>query len=99
MVSMSDSKRPSAMEHDFSIPPTEEERERLMDPDYWDWDTPVEVVRGENPGLRLTLRLERDDVKAIGVAARRANMPMDQYIKWAALVIANATAQVPEPAR
>jgi hypothetical protein len=70
-----------------------------MDPGYWDWDTPVEVIGEGNPTLHLTLRLERDDVKTIGAAARRANMPMDQYIKWAALIIANATAQVPDAVR
>jgi hypothetical protein len=99
MDTMNNAEPPAATKYDFSIPPTDDERERLMDPDYWDWDIPVEVIKGENPGLRLTLRLERDDVRAIGAAARRANMPMDQYIKWAALVIANATSKLPEPAR
>ncbi len=99
MRSMRNPERPTEFEYDFRIPPSDEEREQLMGPDFWDWDTPVDAIRTENPGLRLTIRFERDDVKAIGAAARRTNMPMDAFIKWAALVIAEATERVPTPSR
>lgn len=99
MRRMKSAERPAETEYDFGVPPSDEERERLMDPGYWDWDAPVEAAEIKNAGLRLTIRLEGDDVKAIGAAARLADMPMDEFIKWAALLIANVTSRLPRPTR
>jgi hypothetical protein len=80
----------------FSIPPTEEERERLMDPGYWDWEEPLEVVCAENPGLIIRVRLQEDDVWILGAAARAANMLLSRYLLHAALETARAAALSPQ---
>ena len=56
-----------------------------MDPEFWDWNTPVDVVRSDNPGLILHIRLGGDDVPTLGAAARSANMPLSRYFLPAAL--------------
>jgi hypothetical protein len=89
MVRMSDAERHATTDHGLHIPPTNEEREQLMDSDYWDWEIPVEVVKADNPGLRLTLRFDGDEVRAIVAAARHAQMPTYEYIKRVILEAAN----------
>lgn len=81
MRKMNDAERHATTKFGVHVPPTNEEREQLMDPEYWDWEEPVEVVRAEHPGLRLTLRFEGDEVRAIAAAAQHAQMPTYEFIK------------------
>ena len=63
----------------------------LMDPGSWDWDSAVLMPPVKNPGLRLMLRLEREDVRVLSAGARAANMKLSDYIKQAALETARRT--------
>jgi hypothetical protein len=63
---------------EFHVPPTDEELARMMEPDFW--DEPVEVIRHDNPGLVVRLRLDRDDVHLLGAAADAAGMPLPHYL-------------------
>jgi hypothetical protein len=72
----------------FCTPPTDEERAALMDPDYWDWEKPIAGIPVENPQLELGIVLDLKEARLLGEAARTANLPMNQYIKQAALATA-----------
>jgi len=51
-------------QHDDKLrEPLDEEERVLMDPETWDWDTPVEVVVHPNPGAILPIRFTGDVVR------------------------------------
>lgn len=61
----------------------------LRSPDNWDWDSGETGTPSPDPGLIVGIRLNRDDARILGAAARRANMPISRYILAAALKVAD----------
>jgi hypothetical protein len=52
--------------------PVDEEERELMDPDTWDWDTPIEVRTVGTPGAIIRLRFTRQEIAALDRIARDA---------------------------
>jgi hypothetical protein len=65
--------------------PLDDEERELMDPENWDWDTPVEVVVHPNPGAILPIRFTRDEVVRLQRLAHAEGMTTHAFIKQAAL--------------
>ena len=65
--------------------PLDEEERVLMDPETWDWDTPVEVVVHPNPGAILPIRFTREEVVRLQRLAHAEGMTTHAFIKQAAL--------------
>ena len=65
--------------------PLDEEERVLMDPEAWDWDTPLEVVVHPNPGAILPIRFTRDEVVNVQRLAHAEGMTTQAFIKQAAL--------------
>jgi hypothetical protein len=70
---------------DTISPPDDEELAELMDPENWDWDNVLIGVPSPNPTLTIGIRLDAEESRLLGDAARAANMPMTRYIKRVAL--------------
>jgi hypothetical protein len=65
--------------------PLDDEERELMNPDNWDWDSPVEVHVVGEPGAVLRLRLSFDEYEALFQAARDQRLPTAEFIKALAL--------------
>jgi hypothetical protein len=72
--------------------PLDEEEREFMDPDHWDWETPVEAVILPNVGAILEIRFTRDEVGRIQRHAHAEGLTTHEFIKQAAL------AQLPQEA-
>jgi len=72
--------------------PLDEEERELMDPDHWDWETPVEAVILPNVGAILEIRFTRDEVGRLQRHAHAEGLTTHEFIKQAAL------AQLPQEA-
>jgi hypothetical protein len=64
----------------------------LRSSDNWDWDSGVTDAPSPDPGLIVGIRLNRDNARVLGDAARRANMPISRFILAAALEAADRDA-------
>ena len=73
--------------------PLDEEERELMDPDHWDWETPVEAEFLPNMGAILEIRFTRDEVARLQRLAHAEDMSIHEFIKHAAL------ARLPQEAR
>jgi hypothetical protein len=61
-----------------------------MDPATWDWENARAGSPMPNPTLIIGVRLDADDARTLGAAARAANMPLSRSILEAALKAARA---------
>jgi hypothetical protein len=52
----------------------------LRDPAYWEGSTTEAGIPCPNPILTIGVRLELDDARLIGDAARKANLPINRYV-------------------
>ena len=52
----------------------------LRDPAYWEGSTTEAGIPCSNPILTVGVRLELDDARLIGDAARKANLPINRYL-------------------
>lgn len=84
MASMNDAKARKPRT-DTSAPPDDDELAELMNPDAWDWDNALIGDPAPSPTLTIGIRLDADEARVLGDAARAANMPLSQYIKRVAL--------------
>ena len=89
MPSMSKVKHQAAQQQANAFP-DEQAIAALMDPESWDWESAEIGQPVANPVLRLTLRLEHDQVRVLGEAAEAADMPLSRYITQAALLVARS---------
>lgn len=71
--------------------PLDDEERELMEPDNWDWEHPGEVVVSPNLTMTFEVSFSRDEVHLLSDAASTANMPVNRYIKRAALEKARRT--------
>lgn len=76
--------------YDSTEEPLADEERELMDPDYWDWDTPIDVIVSDDPLAGLVIDLTYEEHRAIGEAARSQGLGAHAYIKQAALAAARA---------
>ncbi len=65
--------------------PTEDEEADLQNPDTWDWEAAVWNRPSPRPAITVSVRLEREDARVLGAAARKAEMPVSRYLLHAAL--------------
>ena len=65
--------------------PLDAEERRLMDPENWDWENPVEGIPLPSKGPILEIRLTRDEMVSLERAARAQGMTMHEFVKQAAL--------------
>lgn len=56
----------------------------LRDPAYWEGSTTEAGIPCPNPILTVGVRLELEDARLIGDAARKANLPINRYLLQAA---------------
>jgi hypothetical protein len=52
----------------------------LQDPNYWDWSSREAGIPSTSPAITVGVRLELDDARLIGDAARKANLPISRYL-------------------
>jgi hypothetical protein len=52
----------------------------LQDPNYWDWSTREAGIPSPCPAITIGVRLELEDARLIGDAARKANLPINRYL-------------------
>ncbi len=52
----------------------------LRDPSYWEGSTTEAGIPCPNPILTIGMRLEFDDARLIGDAARKASLPINRYL-------------------
>lgn len=65
--------------------PSEDEEADLRNPDNWDWDAAVWNWPSPRPAITVSVRLERENARLLGAAARKAEMPVSRYLLQAAL--------------
>ena len=61
-----------------------------MDPEHWDWDSPVEVVVTENVGIQLPIEVTFEEYDNLSQVARAVGLTPHEFIKRAALEAAHA---------
>lgn len=61
----------------------------LRSADNWDWESGETGTPSPDPGLIVGIRLNRENARVLGDAARRADMPVSRYILAAALEVAD----------
>ncbi len=57
----------------------------LRNPDNWDWDSGATGSPSPDRGITVGIRLNRENARILGDAARKANMPVSRFILAAAL--------------
>jgi hypothetical protein len=62
-----------------------------MDPDTWDWETPVEVVIAENLGLIMPIEVTFEEYGRLEQRARAEGLTPHAFMKRMALEAARAT--------
>jgi len=65
--------------------PSEDEEADLQNPDNWDWEAAVWSRPSPRPAITVSVRLERENARLLGEAARKADMPLSRYLLQAAL--------------
>jgi hypothetical protein len=65
--------------------PLDDEERKLMDPDNWDWDNPIEGRTVGTPGAILEIRLTRDEYVALSRFARSQGITTHELMKQSAL--------------
>jgi hypothetical protein len=70
--------------------PLDEEERELMDPDYWDWDNPIEGVTVGDPGAVLPIRFTFDEYQRLSEAAHAQGLTTHEFIKRIALAAVSA---------
>ena len=65
--------------------PLDDEERELMDPDNWDWDTPVEMVFHEDLGFILPIRFAPQEAGRRQRLAHSQGMTTHEFIKQSAL--------------
>jgi hypothetical protein len=63
--------------------PLDDEERKLMDPENWDWEHPIEGVTVREPCV--TIRFTRDEYMALWRQADAQGLTTDELIKQAAL--------------
>jgi hypothetical protein len=71
--------------------PLDDEERELMDPETWDWDSPVEFTVAENPGAILPVRFTLEELAQLEPVARAAGLTPHAFIKRAVLEALHAT--------
>lgn len=66
----------------------------LQAPGAWDWDSPVELTAAPNRTMTLTVQLDRDDARLLGLGAEYAGMQLSDYLVWAAKLVAHIRLQL-----
>jgi hypothetical protein len=61
--------------------PLDEEERELMDPDFWDWDNPIEGVTVGDPGAILPIRFTFDEYHQLSEAAHAQGLTSHEFIK------------------
>ena len=61
--------------------PLDGEERELMDPDYWDWDNPIEGVAAGEPRTIFELELSREEHRALAQAAYAQGITPHELIK------------------
>lgn len=56
--------------HATTQEPLDDEERELMDPDNWDWDTPIDVRTVGTPGAVIRVRFTRQEIAALDRIAR-----------------------------
>jgi hypothetical protein len=72
--------------------PLDDEERELMNPEFWDWETPVEAVTVGEPGAILEIRFTGNEIRRLGPRARAEGITVHEFVKRAALACA------PDPA-
>ena len=65
--------------------PLDDDEREFMDPDHWDWETPVEAVFLPNMGAALEIRFTPAEVSRLQRLAHAEAMTVHGFIKQAAL--------------
>jgi hypothetical protein len=72
--------------------PLDEEERKLMNPENWDWDNPVEATVAEILIVELPIELTYEETRAIAQAARAQGLTTHAFIKQVSLAVAHAIA-------
>jgi hypothetical protein len=72
---------------------TDEELKRLEDPDFWDWERPIERRTNPAAGAVLAIRFSREEARRLFAASEAQGVSVIQYVHDAAL---NATECSPD---
>jgi hypothetical protein len=71
--------------------PLDDEERELMDPDNWDWETPVDVVFAENLGIVMPIEVTFEEYGHLEQRARAEGLTPHEFMKRVALEAAQAT--------
>jgi hypothetical protein len=71
--------------------PLDDEERELMNPEMWDWDTPVEVVIAKDFRVQLPIEVTHEELTLLSRAARAEGLTPHTFMKRVALEAAQAT--------